>query len=105
MANTITNVKDAGNIICKLAAGRFQEKPLFCTSIMEQDSSVLEGKNGYKAGDTVKINVPPIYTAHTTFDITSNIQDSVETTKDLDIDIISNVAMKVNTLELATEIY
>lgn len=104
MANVNTNVKDAGNIICKLAAGRFQEKPLFCNSIMEQDSSVLEGKNGYKSGDTVKINVPPIYTAHTTFDITSNIQDSVETTKDLDIDIISNVAMKVDTLELATEI-
>jgi hypothetical protein len=103
MANTFSDTTTTGAIICKLAAGRFKEKALFCSSILEQDSSVLEGKNGYKAGSTVKINVPPVYNATTAFDITSNIQDTVETTKDLPIDIISNVAMKVDSLELATE--
>ena len=104
MTNTITNVKDAASIICKLAAGRFAEKPMFSNSIRQEDASVLKGANGYSSGDTVKINVPPVYIAHTTFDITSNIQDSVETTKSLPVDIVSNVAMELDTLEIATEV-
>ncbi len=103
MANTITNINEAASIICKLAAGRFAEKQLFCNSIRHEDASVLEGKNGYKAGDKVKISIPPVFIPQTTFDVSSSKQDVVETTKDLDVDIISTVAFPMSTLELATE--
>lgn len=104
MANVNTNIKDAGALICKMAAGRFQEKPLFVNAIDKEPAESFAGKNGYKSGDTVKINVPPVYTANTAFDITSSIQDSVESTKSLPLDIISGVAMEIDTLEIATEV-
>lgn len=103
MANTFNNIKDAGAILCKMAAGRMAEKPLFINSIQKEDPKVFEGKNGYRSGDSVKVSVPPIYVAGNSFDVTSSIQDTVETTKTLSLDIISNVTMQVDTLELATD--
>jgi len=103
MSNTITNVKEAGSIICKMAAGRFQEKPLFINEIEKEPYDTFKGKNGYKSGASVEINVPPIYTAGTSFDITSAIQDTVETTKTLPLNITSTVAMEIDSLEIAKE--
>lgn len=104
MSNTFSNIKDAGAIISKMAAGRLSEKPLLINSIDKEDSKVFEGKNGYRSGDSIKVNVPPVYTAVESFDITSSIQNTVETTKTLTLDIVSGVPMQVDTLELATEV-
>lgn len=104
MANAISNIKDVGGVIAKLAAKEFEDNLAFCKSIQKADESDYNGKNGYKAGDTVYINRPNITIPTSSFDQTSTIQDVSETTVPMSLDIISSAAFEMDTLELATEI-
>lgn len=104
MANTISNVKDVGSIIAKTGAKLFEDNLMFCKSIAKADESDFEGKNGFKAGSTVNINLPMRSIPTSSFDQTGTIQDVTETTKPLTLDIISSQAFEVNTTEFATEI-
>lgn len=104
MANTHNNIKDAPGIIAKAAAQTLKDNLVFCGTIDKADSSEFDGKNGYKAGDTIYTSVPARYVPQTTFDITSSIQDSVEEKKALTLDTISTVGMEINSFEFATEV-
>jgi hypothetical protein len=104
MANTINNVKDAAGIIAKAAAATLMDNMQFCKSIDKADASDFDGKNGYKAGDTINVSVPARYIPQETFDITSSIQDSVEEKRSLPLDISSTVGMEFDSTELATEV-
>jgi len=102
--NTISNVKDVGGIIAKAAAGIFEDNLQFCKTIEKADASDYDGKNDYKAGQTVYINLPLRGAPTSTFDQTGTIGDIVETTVPMTLDIISSQAFEVNTLEFATEL-
>lgn len=104
MANTLTNVKDAGSIICKMIAGRVSDSPKLINVIDKEPAESFDGKNGFKSGDSVSIHVPPLYTAGTSFDITSTIQDIKSSTVSLPLDIESTVGITVDSLELAKEV-
>lgn len=104
MANTISNVKDVGTILAKAGAKVFEDNLAFCKSVGKADESDYNGKNGFKAGDTININLPMRSRPTSAFDQTSTIQDVVETTAPLPLDIISSQAFEVNTTEFATEI-
>lgn len=101
MTNTINTVKDAVGILTKLAAGTLVDNLQFCKSIGKADESDYDGKNGYKAGDTVYVSIPAIYTPTTSFDITSSIQDVLEQKRALTLDIVSSIGVELNSQELA----
>jgi len=103
MANTINNIKDAAGIIAKGAARMLEDEMHFVKSIDKADKKDFDGKNGYKAGDTIQISKPPRFTADTAFDITSSIQDIVEEKQSLALDTISTVGVELDTSEMATE--
>ncbi len=104
MTNTITNIKEAGAVIAKTSAKLFEDNLMFCKSIAKADESDFDGKNGFKSGDTIYVNLPmrPIPTS--AFDQTSTVQNVVEKTKPLTLNIISSQAFEVNTSEFATKI-
>jgi hypothetical protein len=104
MANTFNNVKDAAGIIAKAAAQTLKDNLVFCNTIDKADASDFDGKNGYKAGDTIYTSKPARYVPQTTFDITSSIQDSVEEKAALPLDTISTVGMEIDSFEFATEV-
>jgi hypothetical protein len=104
MPNTITNIKEVGAIIAKGAAKVFEDNLMFCKSIAKADESDFDGKNGYKSGQTINVNLPMRSIPTSAFDQTSTIQDIVETTKPLTLNIISSQAFEVNSLEFATEL-
>jgi hypothetical protein len=104
MANTINNVKDVGTIIAKMAAATFDDNLAFCKSVQRADESDFNGKNGYKAGQSISISTPNVAIPTSSFDQTSTIADVKEGSVSLDLDVISSYAMKVDSLELATEI-
>ena len=103
MTNTITNIKEAGGIIAKVGAKLFEDNLAFCSSISKADETDFAGKNSFKAGDTLYINLPIRSTPTSTFDQTGTIQDVVEATVPLPLDIISSQAYEVNTMEFATK--
>lgn len=104
MANTFNNIKDAPGIIAKAAAQTLKDNLQFCGNIDVADSSDFNGKNDYKAGDTIFTSIPARYVPQNTFDISSSTQDSVEEKAALPLDISSTVGMEFNTTELATEV-
>ncbi len=104
MANTISNIKDVGGVIAKAGAKVFEDNLGFAKSIGKADESDFNGKNGYKAGDTIYVNQPMRSRPTSAFDQTSTIQDVVETTAPLPLDIISSQAFEVNSEEFATDI-
>lgn len=104
MANTFNNIKDAPGIIAKAAAQTLKDNLVFCNTIDKADASDFDGKNGYKAGDTIYTSKPARYVPQTGFDITSSIQDSVEEKAALTLDTISTVGMEIDSFEFATEV-
>ena len=104
MANTFNNIQDAPGIIAKAAAQTLKDNMVFCSTIDQADASDFDGKNGYKAGDTIQTSIPARYVPQTTFDITSSIQDSVEEKASLTLDTISTVGMEINSFEFATDV-
>lgn len=104
MANQFSNIKDVGGVIAKAGAGIFEDNLQFCKSISHADESDFDGKNGFKSGDTIHINLPMRSKPTSTFDQTGTLQDVVEDTVPLKLDIISSQAWEVNSAEFATEI-
>lgn len=101
--NSPSVMKSVG-VIAKLAAGTLVDELQFCRTIDKADKSDYDGKNGYKAGDTIQINVPALYTPGTSFDITSSVQAIQETRVPLALDIIQTVGVDVDSRELAYQI-
>jgi len=104
MANAFANINDAAAIIAKAAAQELKDNLKFAASIDQADESDWEGKNGFNAGDPIKINIPARFIPQSTLDITSTMQDVVETQVSLPLDISSTVGMQFGSLELATDI-
>lgn len=101
--NNTTQMKNLG-VIAKLMAGTLVDNLQFCRTIDKADKSDFDGKNGYKAGDTIQINVPAKYIPGTSFDITSSIQAINETRVPLTLDIIQSIGVDVDSRELAYNI-
>ena len=104
MPNSFNTIKNAPGIIAAAAAQTLKDNLKFGGSIDKADASDFEGKNGYKAGDTIYTSVPARYIPQNTFDITSSIQDSVEEKRALTLDIQKTVGMDFDSTELATEV-
>jgi len=103
MANQFNTIQNSG-VITKLAAQILADKLHFMRNTQEAESDEFKGKNGFKAGITVQINKPARYIAQNTFDITGNLQDTVEEKAPLTLDIISTVGLEIDSLEYATEL-
>lgn len=104
MAQTISNIKEVGGILAKAGAKLFEDNLAFCKSIAQADESDFDGKNGYKAGQTIYVNTPMRSIPTSAFDQTSTVQEIVEGTKPLTLNIISSQAFEINSSEFATEI-
>ena len=101
--NAPSVMKSVG-VIAKLAAGTLVDNLTACRLMEKADKSDYDGKNGYKAGDTIQINVPALYTPGTNMDITSSIQAIQETRIPLTLDIIQTVGVDLDSRELAYQV-
>jgi hypothetical protein len=104
MVNSINTIKGNAGVIAKLAAGMLVDNLQFAKSIGQADPSDYKGKNGYSAGDTVYISKPARFVPTSSFDITSSIQGITEEKVALPLDVISNVAVELDSQELASTI-
>jgi hypothetical protein len=104
MVNNVSTIKNRGQIIAKMAAGFLSDHVQFVKSIDKANTSDFDGKNGYKAGDTVGIQIPSRFTLGTGADITSTIQDVNEETRPLVVDKQYNVPIAFTSAEIATDI-
>lgn len=104
MTQTISNIKEVGGVLAKAGAKLFEDNLSFCKSIAQADESDFDGKNGYKAGQTIHISTPMRSVPTSAFDQTSTVQEIVEGTKPLTLNIISSQAFEINSQEFATEI-
>jgi uncharacterized protein YaiE (UPF0345 family) len=101
--NAPSVMKSVG-VIAKLAAGTLVDNLTAVRLMDKADKSDYDGKNGYKSGDTIQINVPALYTPGTSMDITSSIQAIQETRIPLALDIIQTVGVDVDSRELAYQV-
>lgn len=105
MANTINTVKDGPGIFAKGIAETLRDNLVLGGFVDKADESDFDGKNGFKAGDTIYTSIPPRYVPQQDdLDITSSIQDSVEEKKPLVLNKTETIGMKLDSLELATDI-
>ena len=105
MANTINTIKDGPGVFAKGIAETLRDNLVFCAKVDKADASDFEGKNGFKSGDTSYTSVPPRYVSQQdNLDITSTIQDTVEEKKPLVLNKTETIGMKLDSLELATEV-
>lgn len=105
MANVINNVKDGSGIFAKGIAETLRDNMALCNFVEKADESDFEGKNGFKAGDTIYKSIPPRYVPQEdNLDITSTIQDSVEDKKPIVLNKTATIGMELDSLELATDI-
>jgi len=105
MANTINTVKNGPGIFAKGIAETLRDNLVLCGLVDKADESDFDGKNGFKSGDTIYTSIPPRYIPQQDdLDITSTIQDTVEEKKPLVLNKTETVGMKLDSLELATDI-
>ena len=105
MANTINTVKDGPGIFAKGIAETLRDNLVLGGFVEKADESDFGGKNGFESGDTIYTSIPPRYIPQQdSLDITSTIQDSVEQKKALTLNKTETVGMKLDSLELATDI-
>lgn len=105
MANTINTIKNGPGLFARGIAETLRDNLVFCGLVDKADESDFDGKNGFKAGDTIYTSIPPRYIAQEdSLDITSTIQDSVEEKAALSLDKTATIGMKLDSLELATDI-
>lgn len=105
MTQTINNIKDGPGVFAKGIAETLRDNMVFCSFVDKADESDFEGKNGFKAGDTIYTSIPPRYVpTQDNLDITSTIQDTVEEKKALTLNKTETIGMTLDSLELATEI-
>lgn len=104
MTNTITNIKDVGAVLSKIAAGYLVDSNQFIKTIDKEPESSFGSVDGYKKGQTININKPARPSVNTTADITSAIQDFVEETVPLTLANQYNVPLSFTSKELVTKI-
>ena len=105
MANTINTVKNAPGILAKGIAETLRDNLVLCNFVEKADESDFDGKNSFKAGDTIYKSIPPRYVPQQdNLDITSTIQDSVEEKKPISLNKTETIGMELDSLELATDI-
>tara|TARA_R110002020_G_C16300249_1_gene773076 strand:+ start:1793 stop:3025 length:1233 start_codon:yes stop_codon:yes gene_type:complete len=105
MANTINNIKDGPGLFAKGMAQTLKDNMKFCAFVDKADESDFDGKNGFKSGDTINTSIPARYVPQQDdLDITSTIQDTVEEKAPLVLDKTETIGMKLNSLELATDV-
>ncbi len=102
--NTLNTIKSNGGVLAKLAAGTLVDNLMFAKSISKADPSDYKGKNGYSAGDTIYVSQPALFIPTNSMDITSSIQTVAEQKKPLALDIISSVAVDIDSQELASTV-
>lgn len=104
MVNTINNIKDGPGLFAKGIAQTLSDNMQLCKFVDKADSSEFDGKNGFKAGDTIYTSIPPRYVpTQDNLDITSDIKDTVEEKAPLVLNKTETVGMKLDSIELATE--
>ena len=103
MTNTFSTSKNAG-IIAKAAAMSLVDELQFTKSIAKADESDYNGKNGYKAGDTIYINKPARFIPNQAFDATSALLAVVEEKVPLTLNVISSVPVSIDSLDMAYNI-
>lgn len=104
MANTFNTIKNGPGLFAKGIAQTLKDNLVFCATVDKADESDFEGKNGFKAGNTISTSIPARYVpTEDNLDVSSTIQDTVEEKKALVLDKSETIAMKVDSLELATE--
>lgn len=99
--NTIEGTGSNAGILAELAAGAFVDNLQFIATIDKADANDYKGKNGYSANDTIYISRPATFVPTATFNATSTIQAVNETKVPLNLDIISSVAVDIDSAELA----
>ena len=105
MANQFNKVKDGPGLFAKGIAQTLKDNLQLCNFVDKMDADEFDGKNGFKSGDTVYTSIPPRYVPQEdNLDITSGIQDTVEEKAPLTLDKTETVGMKMDSLELATDI-
>lgn len=104
MANVINNLADAPGVIAKMGAQMLADKMQFCKTIDKADQSDFDGKNGYRAGDTIQISKPARFVPTTGADVTSAIQDVVEEKTSLALDTRKVVPIQLTSAEVFTDL-
>lgn len=103
MTNAVNTLKNAQGVIASLAAKMLSDKMQFCKTIDKADESDFDGKNGYKAGDTIYINKNARFISGTNADITSAIQDVKEEKVALTLDERRVTGIALTSAEIATD--
>lgn len=103
MTNQTTVMKNAG-VIARASAMALVDNLKFIKGVQKAEESDWNGKNEFKAGNTIYINKPARFIPNTQFDATSSLLDFVEETVPLTLNNISSVPMSLASNELATDI-
>lgn len=105
MANTFNTIKDGPGLFAKGIAQTLKDNLVFCGMVDKADKADFDGKNGFKSGDTIYTSIPPRYISTSdALDVSSNIKDTVEEKAALSLNKTETIAMKMDSLELATDV-
>ncbi len=104
MSNAINTMKNAPGVIAAMAAKMLADKLQFTKTIDKADESDFDGKNGYKAGDTIYINKNARFISGTNADITSAIQDVEEQKVALVLNERRVTGIALTSAEIATDL-
>lgn len=105
MANTLNTIKDGPGLFARGVAQTLKDNMVFCSKVSKADASDFDGKNGFKAGDTIYTSIPARYIAQEdSLDITSTNDDSVEEKAALTLNKTATIRQEFDSLELATEV-
>lgn len=104
MANTFNTIKDGPGIFAKGIAETLRDNMAFCAFVDKADESDFEGKNGFKAGNTIYTSIPPRFIPdEDQLDITSSKQDVTDEKKPLVLNKTATIGLEIDSLEFATE--
>ena len=105
MANTINTIKNGAGVFALGVAQTLKDNLKLCQFVDKADESDFEGKNGFKAGDTIYTSIPDRPTVQEdNLDISSLNADLVEEKAALVLDKSASVKKSFDSLELATDI-
>lgn len=105
MANTINTIKDGPGLFAKGVAELLRDNLKLCNFVEKADPSEFDGKNSFKAGDTIYTSIPARRIAQRdSLDITSYTKDVTEQKAALTLNKTATTADKFDSLELATDV-
>lgn len=106
MADNILTIKSNTKKLLKMGAAELMDKVHFFREAEKVEPSAYQNNpEGFKAGDTVSIKIPPNYTVQEdNFDITGAIGDSKEQAVDMVLDMSGTISFDLDTAQLAHDI-